>query len=234
MQVILLLTTDLTEKDTSTLDQLLSSLIKELNVVKSDELPKIDETKKNRLISSREDLSTMATRSNIREMQLVILRLFSVLMSRSKSWQNELKQSIPMASTSSNNTQSGSMFYGTNQSGNCSTAADNPSNFVSSYTADILVKAGANNFSLSMLKGLLEYWKLVTHDDEQPNTTTVSHPGISNSNMKVSGCTLLRNRSPYPPPDMSPFFLKQYVKSHAHDVFEGYPQLLTENAHIWI
>ena len=29
---------------------------------------------------------------------------------------------------------------------------------------------------------------------------------------------------------MSPFFLKQYVKSHAHDVFEAYPQLLTEMA----
>ena len=29
-------------------------------------------------------------------------------------------------------------------------------------------------------------------------------------------------------PDMSPFFLRQYVKGHANDVFEDYPQLLTE------
>jgi len=29
---------------------------------------------------------------------------------------------------------------------------------------------------------------------------------------------------------MSPFFLKQYIKSHAHDIFEAYPQLLTEMA----
>ena len=29
---------------------------------------------------------------------------------------------------------------------------------------------------------------------------------------------------------MAPFFLKQYVKSHAYDVFEAYPQLLTEMA----
>lgn len=29
-------------------------------------------------------------------------------------------------------------------------------------------------------------------------------------------------------PDMSPFFLRQYVKGHAGDVFEPYPQLLTE------
>ncbi len=27
---------------------------------------------------------------------------------------------------------------------------------------------------------------------------------------------------------MSPFFLRQYVKGHAGDVFEAYPQLLTE------
>lgn len=27
---------------------------------------------------------------------------------------------------------------------------------------------------------------------------------------------------------MSPFFLRQYVKGHATDVFEAYPQLLTE------
>ena len=27
---------------------------------------------------------------------------------------------------------------------------------------------------------------------------------------------------------MSPFFLRQYVKGHASDVFEAYPQLLTE------
>lgn len=30
------------------------------------------------------------------------------------------------------------------------------------------------------------------------------------------------------PPDLGPFFLKQYVKGHAHDVFEDYPKLLIE------
>ena len=37
--------------------------------------------------------------------------------------------------------------------------------------------------------------------------------------------------TPHPttsPPDMNPFFLKQYVKSHASDVFEEYTQLVTE------
>lgn len=231
MQVLLLLTTDLTEKDSSTLDLLLSTLIKELNVVKSnEELPKIDQPEEKMLLTYSNDLSSMATRSNIREMQLVILRLFSVLMSRSKSWQSELKQIIPNPNSSATNIQSGSMFYGNNQSTNSSSTNESPSNFVSSYTADVLVKAGANNFSLSMLKGLLEYWKSATHFEEEPNITTITHNVNSNSNMKVGGCNLLRDRPPFPPPDMSPFFLKQYVKSHAHDVFEGYPQLLTEMA----
>lgn len=230
MQVVLLLTTDLTENDTVTLDRLLSSLIKELNIVKNDGDPKeIGEPRGDQLIAFTKDLSTMASRSNIREMQLVILRLFSVLMSRSKSWQSELKQIIPMPNTSTI-IPSGSMFYGSNQTSSNSAATDNPSNFVSSYTADVLVKAGANNFSLSMLKGLLEYWKTVTQYDEESSTTTVSHTDNPASNIKVGGCSILRNRSLFPPPDMSPFFLKQYVKSHAHDVFEGYPQLLTEMA----
>ncbi len=39
---------------------------------------------------------------------------------------------------------------------------------------------------------------------------------------------LLKPHPTSSPPDMSPFFLRQYVKGHAGDVFEAYPQLLTE------
>ena len=39
---------------------------------------------------------------------------------------------------------------------------------------------------------------------------------------------LLKPHPMTPPPDMSPFFLRQYVKTHANDVFEDYPRLLTE------
>ena len=39
---------------------------------------------------------------------------------------------------------------------------------------------------------------------------------------------LLRPHPALSPPDMAPFFLRQYVKGHANDVFEDYPQLLTE------
>jgi E3 ubiquitin-protein ligase UBR4 len=42
--------------------------------------------------------------------------------------------------------------------------------------------------------------------------------------------SLLKPHLTTAPPDMSPFFLRQYVKGHASDVFEAYPQLLTEMA----
>ena len=41
---------------------------------------------------------------------------------------------------------------------------------------------------------------------------------------------LLKPQTTATAPDMSPFFLKQYVKTHAHDVFEEYVQLITEVA----
>jgi hypothetical protein len=46
----------------------------------------------------------------------------------------------------------------------------------------------------------------------------------------VIGGALLKSHMTTAPPDMSPFFLRQYVKGHASDVFEAYPQLLTEMA----
>ena len=39
---------------------------------------------------------------------------------------------------------------------------------------------------------------------------------------------LLKPRLLGTPPDMSPFFLRQYIKGHASDVFADYPQLLME------
>jgi E3 ubiquitin-protein ligase UBR4 len=46
----------------------------------------------------------------------------------------------------------------------------------------------------------------------------------------ASGAGLLKAQPSAAPPDMSPFFLKQYVKGLGGDVFESYPQLLTEMA----
>ncbi len=170
MQVLLMLTTDLDskeERDRVVLDKLLKTLIEELN------------------IQRRESEDKACERSNLREMQLVVLRFFSVLMSRSKSWQ------------------------GTKQS-----SSSEPSNFVSHATSQALLRTGCVEHCLAILNSLLDFWRKTAIEDQS---------------MKV-GSSLLKNQSLQSPPDMSPFFLKQYVKGHAHDVFEAYPQLLTEMA----
>jgi E3 ubiquitin-protein ligase UBR4 len=71
MQVVLMLTTDLEsteDKDRAILDKLLQTFIEELKLEGNPE-------------------SGAADRDNLKEVQLVVMRLFSVLMSRSKSWQ---------------------------------------------------------------------------------------------------------------------------------------------------
>ncbi|XP_032676900.1 protein purity of essence isoform X4 [Odontomachus brunneus] len=163
MQVVLMLTSDLDgqdERDKACVERLLQMLVKELEMDKPD-------------------TNNICERSNKREVHLVIMRLLSVLMSRSK--------------------------YATK------TSSDNP-NFVSQTTAAILSKAGVIDYCLTLLQALLDYWK----------TTTTEEPGT------MIGGQLLKEHLTMSPPDMSPFFLRQYVKGHAGDVFEPYPQLLTE------
>ncbi|XP_011314104.1 protein purity of essence isoform X2 [Fopius arisanus] len=165
MQVVLMLTSDLDgsdERDRSCIEKLLNILIKQLEM---------DTT----------DTTDINKRTDKREVHLVIMRLLSVLMSRSK--------------------------YNTK-------AQNDNSNFVSQLTASILSKAGVIHHCLTLLTELLKYWK----------TTSTEDPGT------VIGGQLLKEHLTTSPPDMSPFFLRQYVKGHATDVFEPYPQLLTEMA----
>ena len=55
----------------------------------------------------------------------------------------------------------------------------------------------------------------------------VNGEGLPDRHVRLQAPTPL----PRPPaPDMAPFFLKQYVRSHASNVFEAYPKLLTEMA----
>ena len=130
------------------------------------------------------DLAEMSARSLHREFQLVILRLLSVLMSRTRS------ASLPAP------------------------ASAEATNFVSRTTAATLAQSGLVSHHLKMLKSIVTYWQSLPQDE----------------GVVLPGCKLLRPAAAYPPPDMAPFFLKQYVKSHAYDVFEAYPQLLTEMA----
>ncbi|XP_063173479.1 E3 ubiquitin-protein ligase UBR4 [Candoia aspera] len=163
MQVILMLTTDLDgdeEKDKGALDNLLAQLIAELCMEKKD-------------------VSKKNERSALNEVHLVIMRLLSVFMSRTKSGS---KSSICESSS-----------------------------LISSATAAALLSSGAVDYCLHVLKSLLDYWKGQQSDEEPVATSQLLKPHTTSS-----------------PPDMSPFFLRQYVKGHAADVFEAYTQLLTE------
>ncbi|KAK7862494.1 hypothetical protein R5R35_005919 [Gryllus longicercus] len=165
MQVLLMLTSDLDgeeEKDRICLENLLHTVVGELHM-------------------KEPNTNNICERTKEREVHLVIMRLLSVLMSRSKS--------------------------------NSKTANDN-STFVSQTTAAVLMQAGAVDYCLTLLKSLLTYWKSLSIDEPGTNV----------------GGALLKPHQSSSPPDMSPFFLRQYVKGHALDVFEAYPQLLTEMA----
>ena len=108
------MTTDLDgneEHDCTAFDRLLNALIQELDMNKET------------------TLEESSQRSNQKEFQLVILRLFSVLMSRSKSWQQSgLRTNFNSA-------------------------------FVSKVTASSLVKAGCTKHCLALLTNLLAFWK---------------------------------------------------------------------------
>ncbi|KAG5896473.1 hypothetical protein JTB14_005854 [Gonioctena quinquepunctata] len=90
--------------------------------------------------------------------------------------------------------------------------ADN-STFVSRTTATALHKADIINYCNKLLQSLLAYWR-TTSDEDNSNSITGN---------------LLKDHLPHPPPDMTPFFQRQFVKDN-QDVFQTYPQLLTEIA----
>ncbi|KAK7478490.1 hypothetical protein BaRGS_00030249, partial [Batillaria attramentaria] len=148
------------DRDRAILDAFLTSLITELDL-------------------TGKDLGSVSTRSKKSEVKLIILRLLSVLLSR---------------------TRGGSKTSG-------------ESSFVSSKTASALLASATIPYCLQVLRSLLPYWRQYAGSEEESTA--------------VSG-QLLKCHPSHPPPDMSPFFLRQYVKCHANDIFEDYPQLLTE------
>lgn len=97
--------------------------------------------------------------------------------------------------------------------------SETPASF-SSLIAKAMVNSNLHDLCLQILVTLLDYWREMHAESER--TTSNGNGGNIVSN------NLLRNHILTPPPDMSPFFLKQYVKGHADDVFELYPQLLSE------
>ena len=87
-------------------------------------------------------------------------------------------------------------------------------NHICQLVASTLAQAGLHAHCLVVIKTLLPYWQGLPMDE----------------GAIFPGCELLKPLPLTPLPDMAPFFLKQYVKSHTNDVFESYAQLLTEMA----
>ncbi|CAG9835872.1 unnamed protein product [Diabrotica balteata] len=170
LQVVLQLTADIdghSERDRVCLNSLLTTIISELQL-------------------TNDNFADVCTRTTQREVQLILLRLLSVLMQRCK--------------TSSTSTSS-------------KTPIPDSTTFVSRTTATALHKADIINYCNKLLQALLSYWRNSTSEDDS---------------VSITG-NLLKERLPHPPPDMTPFFQRQFVKDN-QDVFHTYPQLLTEIA----
>ncbi|XP_072386468.1 E3 ubiquitin-protein ligase UBR4 [Diabrotica undecimpunctata] len=170
LQVVLQLTADIdghSERDRVCLNSLLTTIISELQL-------------------TNDNFADVCTRTTQREVQLILLRLLSVLMQRCK--------------TSSTSTSS-------------KTPIPDSTTFVSRTTATALHKADIINYCNKLLQALLSYWRNSTNEDDS---------------VSITG-NLLKERLPHPPPDMTPFFQRQFVKDN-QDVFHTYPQLLTEIA----
>jgi E3 ubiquitin-protein ligase UBR4 len=143
--------------------------------------------------------ASYAERSQQREFQLIILRLLSVLMSR-----------CSRSSTAAAASQS-----------------ETAENFVARTVAATLAAHGMHCHCRIQLKNLMPYWQSQTG----PATVVADEAAAAAAEpppLLLPGSQLLKPAPPTPLPDMAPFFLKQYVKTHAADIFEAYPQLLTE------
>ncbi|CAH0722275.1 unnamed protein product, partial [Brenthis ino] len=211
VQVILMLAGDLdssVEGDRVVLERLLEVLVYELDIQPEKPVSEVHRSEKRELqlailrlelLVSELDTHTedydppVYVRTNRRELQLVIMRLLSVLMARWKT-------------------------CGTGGSGAAVTRGEVSgaacAAHVSRLAAAALVRAGAPKHCYNVLASLLPYWREKT----------------ANSGSTTTGQQLLKPQPPQPLPDMQPFFVKEYVKSHALDVFDNYPQLVMEMA----
>ena len=151
-----------------------------------------------------DDIGTMATRSPSNEVKLIIMRLLSILMTRVKT-SGSSSGAVP-STPKSGNSESGSAIS-------------------SPMSVSILLGSNLVDLCLQMLITLLDYWKA---NQSELEAAAASNQSGNQSTPNGGVNQLLKQHSVTPPPDMSPFFLRQYVKGHADDVFELYPQLLSE------
>lgn len=165
----------------------------------------------------------MVNRTPKSEVQLIILRLVGVLMGKVKS------SSVSASSSKSGNYASTSA----SQTSNATQSVDN-STFVATTTANALMKSSAIPYCLVILESFLQYWKNNNNNDDTA-TATNAPSAVNNTSAIITtpggtpANTLLKPALYGPTPDMQPFFSRQYVKV-CNDIFESYPQVLTEMA----
>lgn len=146
----------------------------------------------------------LSTRSPKSEVKLIIIRYFGILMGKLKTSSSKSSSSTPTASI--DNIQ-----------------------FVASSTASYLTRSGAITYCLTILESFLPYWRQnsASGDSSTSQNPTGGAHIVTSGGMPTN--SLLKPTLYGPVPDMQPFFARQYIKGLT-DIFELYPQVLTEMA----
>lgn len=147
----------------------------------------------------------LAHRSAKSEVQLIILRFVGILMGKIKTLSSKSASSSATAATVEN------------------------IQFVASSTAAHLMRSGAIVYCLTMLESFLPYWKQNSSASDNSSVQNAANGAIITTSGGTPSNSLLKATVYGPVPDMQPFFARQYIKGLA-DIFELYPQVLTEMA----
>lgn len=107
------------------------------------------------------------------------------------------------------------------------------SSWIARITAETIQKSGIVLCCKELLHILRPTWKSFVEELERNNAAVVEannavpNPVVTPDTL---GTSFLKPTAVSNPPDYSPFFLKQYVKTHCNDVLEELPLLLSEMA----
>lgn len=135
---------------------------------------------------NKPNLENIAERTNQREVQLVIMRFLSMPTS-TLSISNLVMYKLSLV---------GVLMSRCKTTSTTKPSPQDNSVMVSQTTATVLHKAGVIAYCLKLLQSLLEYW----HKSE-----------AEEAGIQIGG-NLLKPHLTHAPPDMTPFFLKQFVK----------------------
>ncbi|CAF3538830.1 unnamed protein product [Rotaria sp. Silwood1] len=149
------------------------------------------------------NMNDLIKRTSQHEIQLMLLRLFTVYVSfMLKVRDNEREQYLDLSSTAAKQLEESNVV--------------NYCLYALQTVYKYLVKQPID-------ENLLNEQTMLS-----PSGTTTSTNNSQTSSISIM--TLLKPLNQQSLPDLSPFFYKQYTKHHANDVFEAYPELLAEIA----